>query len=341
MLRQQALRAIDERIVVFSIYDKASIILDNAPCSQLNRKEFMNVHHLELFFYVAKHEGITEAVRKMPYGIQQPAVSGQILQLEKDLGVKLFHRRPFALTPAGEELYDFIYPFFSRLGQMGERLRGEESCHLRLAASAAALTHHLPDVLHALRESFPDLRLTLKEMSNPNLEAALIKQEADVAVAILHRKTGAGLKTVKLVDLPLAIAAPVTSSATTFREICSGSNGELLHPLISLPKSEPVAQIFQQGLTKRDLRWAPSMEVNELGLILKYVSRGFGYGVAVDIPGVDWPEGVKKIKLPSDFPPLTIGALHTGDLKPLAEAFIALAKTHAAKLRQLGSKKKS
>lgn len=305
------------------------------------RKEFMNVHHLELFFYVAKHEGITEAVRKMPYGIQQPAVSGQILQLEKDLGVKLFHRRPFALTPAGEELYDFIYPFFSRLGQMAERLRGEESCHLRLAASAAALTNHLPDVLQSLRESFPDLRLTLREMSNPNIEAALIKQEADVAVAILHRKTGVGLKTVKLVDLPLAIAAPVTSSATTFREICSGSNGELLHPLISLPRSEPVAQIFQQGLTRRELRWTPSMEVNELGLILNYVSRGFGYGVAVDIPGVDWPEGVKKIKLPSGFPPLTIGVLHTGDLKPLAEAFIELAKAHAAKLRKLSSKKKS
>jgi DNA-binding transcriptional LysR family regulator len=196
-------------------------------------------------------------------------------------------------------------------------------------------------VLQALRENFPDLRLTLKELSNPNIESALIKQEADVAVAILHRKTGVGLKTVKLVDLPLAIAAPQTSSASTFREICAGSSGELLHPLISLPKSEPVAQIFQQGLTKRDLRWAPSMEVNELGLILNYVSRGFGYGVAVDIPGVKWPEGVKKIKLPSDFPPLTIGAMHTGDLKPIAEAFVTLAKTHAAKLKRLGSKKKS
>jgi len=38
----------------------------------------MNIHHLELFYYVAKHGGIAAAVRKMPYGIQQPAVSGQI-----------------------------------------------------------------------------------------------------------------------------------------------------------------------------------------------------------------------------------------------------------------------
>ena len=115
---------------------------------------------------------------------------------------------------------------------------------MTFAADNLATTHHLPDVLQALRESYPDLRLTLKELSNPNIEAALIKQEADVAVAVLHRKTGAGLKTLKLVDLPLAIAAPETSSARTFREICAGSSGELLHPLISLPKSEPVAQIF-------------------------------------------------------------------------------------------------
>ena len=52
----------------------------------------MNIHHLELFYYVAKHGGISEAVRNMPYGIQQPAISGQVIQLEEFLGVTLFHR---------------------------------------------------------------------------------------------------------------------------------------------------------------------------------------------------------------------------------------------------------
>ena len=61
----------------------------------------MNIHHLELFYYVARFGGISEAVRNIPYGIQQPAVSGQILQLEEFLGVTLFQRRPFELTPAG------------------------------------------------------------------------------------------------------------------------------------------------------------------------------------------------------------------------------------------------
>src|SRR5258708_19259256 len=75
----------------------------------------MNIHHLELFYYVARHGGITGAVRNIPYGIQQPAISGQVAQLEEFLGVTLFQRRPFALTPAGEKLYRFVSPFFSNL----------------------------------------------------------------------------------------------------------------------------------------------------------------------------------------------------------------------------------
>ena len=45
----------------------------------------MNIHHLELFYYVARYRGISRAVRNTPYGIQQPAVSSQILLLEQDL----------------------------------------------------------------------------------------------------------------------------------------------------------------------------------------------------------------------------------------------------------------
>src|SRR5206468_683988 len=90
------------------------------PPSQPERA--MNIHHLELFYYVAKYGGISEAVRNIPYGIQQPAMSGQVIQLEEFLGVTLFQRRPFALTSAGEELYQFIKPFFENLNPMADKL---------------------------------------------------------------------------------------------------------------------------------------------------------------------------------------------------------------------------
>lgn len=90
----------------------------------------MNIHHLELFYYVAKHGGIMEAVRKIPYGIQQPAVSGQIAQLEEYLGVTLFQRRPFALTPEGEKLYEFIAPFFTNLKKIASELQGGQARYM-------------------------------------------------------------------------------------------------------------------------------------------------------------------------------------------------------------------
>src|SRR6184192_4441350 len=105
----------------------------------------MNIHHLELFYYVARHGGIAQAVRNIPYGIQQPAVSGQIAQLEEFLGTTLFHRRPFSLTPAGEKLYAFSEPFFSKLDAVATELQGGTTHQVRIGSSDIVLRDHLPE----------------------------------------------------------------------------------------------------------------------------------------------------------------------------------------------------
>src|SRR5882757_233908 len=104
----------------------------------------MNIHHLELFYYVARHGGISRAVRNMPYGIQQPAVSSQILLLEQDLGTKLFERSPFKLTPAGEQLFEFVHPFFDNIDAVAGRLRKQSTPLLRIGASELVLRDYLP-----------------------------------------------------------------------------------------------------------------------------------------------------------------------------------------------------
>jgi len=290
----------------------------------------MNPHHLELFYFVAKYQGITEAVRKMPYGIQQPAVSGQILQLEKNLGVKLFRRRPFALTPPGEELFEFIEPFFSKLDLMAERLSGEESQHLRLAASSSALTHHLPNVLSSLRERYPNLRLTLKELTAIETELALEKQEADIALSVIHRKAASGIKVIKLIDINIALLAPANHPINSFKDLTKGAiGGHIQEPLIALPKNETAAICLQKGLTAQNLVWETSMEVSDIALIENYVSKGFGFGIAADIPGRKWPKTVKKITLPKSYLAMTLCILYTGTLKPVAEQFVELAKAYA------------
>src|SRR3954453_23306564 len=141
----------------------------------------MNIHHLELFFYVARHGGIMEAGRNIPYGIQQPAVSGQVAQLEEFLGVTLFQRRPFALTEQGETLYQFIYPFFSNINKIATELQGGQIRHIRIGASTIILRDHLPGLLQDVKRKFPGMSVSLREGFPAYLESLLQKEEIDLA----------------------------------------------------------------------------------------------------------------------------------------------------------------
>lgn len=295
----------------------------------------MNIHHLELFFFVAKFEGITAAVRKMPYGIQQPAVSGQILQLEKELGVKLFNRRPFALTPAGEELYDFLYPFFSRLDEVESRLKGEESRHLRIAASASVLRHHIPDLLVEMRSEEPDLRITLREVEPSDIHALLVNQQVDVAVSLIYGRLTDGLHAVELLKLPLILLVPEDWKVRRVSDVLVDdpySDGKVAkYPLVGPPPHELLGKIFQAALDEKAINWTPTLEVDSLDLIGEYVVRGFGVGLGVAIPGRKPAPGLRAVRL-QGFPPLVLGALYLGTLKPIAKEFLQKAKSRAKTL---------
>ena len=295
----------------------------------------MNIHHLELFYFVAKYEGITAAVRKMPYGIQQPAVSGQILQLEKDLGVKLFNRRPFALTPAGDELYDFLYPFFSRLGDVEARLKGEERCHLRIAASASAMRNHLPDLLTDMRTKEPSVRFSLREVEPGDVRGLLLNQEIDLGVSIIYGRLMDGLEAVELLKVPLVLLVPENWKARRLGDLLTDdpySQGKILkHPLVGLPSREVLGRMLLEAFDERDINLMTSMEVNSLDLIRDYVVRGFGVGMGVSIPGKKPPEGLREIRL-TGFPPVVVGAIYQGSLKPIARDFLELARKRARTL---------
>ena len=295
----------------------------------------MNVHHLELYYFVAKYEGITAAVRKMPYGIQQPAVSGQILQLEDYLGVKLFNRRPFSLTPAGEELYDFIYPFFSKVKQVEERLKGEEGKHLRVAASAAVLRNHMPAVLAELQNKESNLKITLKEIEPADVHSLITSQQVDIAISVLHGHLTEGVIADDLLHLEIVLYVPSDWEIESFEDLVEENDegkGYLVDkPLIGLPENEAITQLFNKSLTKKEIDWPVSMEVNSLDVIRKYVELGFGAGIGVAIPMSEPQASVKTIPLPN-FPPLVIGAIYQGKPKPIAQSFLDAVKTKASQL---------
>lgn len=289
----------------------------------------MNIHFLELFYYVARHGGITEAARNMPYGIQQPAISGQVIQLEEFLGVTLFQRRPFQLTAAGEELYAFIKPFFDNLGPMADKLRGGISQTLRIAASEIVLRDHLPELLRQMRRQFPKLKVVLREGYHPQVLAWFQRLEIDVSVGLLSGKPPAGLGALPLFRLPLALMVPKASRLQSADALWQGDR--ITETLITVPSNDPINRALQEGLAKRKLDWISAIELSTLDLVQTYVANGYGIGVTVAIPKARYHPQVRLLPLP-DFPQTTFGILWQGRRTPLLDAFL---KTLEAATRKL------
>lgn len=277
-----------------------------------------NLHHLELFYHVAKAGGITAAVRSMPYGIQQPAVSGQISQLETELGVRLFQRRPFQLTPAGVELYEFVAPFFGGLAGVAERVAGKASKHLRLAAPSAVIHKHLPEVLHALRRACPDLELTLHDTDQQTVYQLLEREEVDLAVAELEGPPPSGTRSELLLKMPLVLLLP--PGVKVPKNGIKGLAGK--YPLIRSADDTPIARLFSRGLTRRNINWPAQIEANTMDAIEQYVAHGFGIGVGVRPPGTKLPKGVTAMPL-KGFPELKVAGLWRGKIGTLAGKVLA------------------
>jgi DNA-binding transcriptional LysR family regulator len=292
----------------------------------------MNVHHLELFYYVARHQGIAEAVRNIPYGIQQPAVSGQIIALEDFLGVKLFQRRPFILSPAGQELYEFIKPFFSNLEPMTKKLQGGTAHHIRIGASEIVLRDHVPYFIGQVKKKFPQLRLTLREGYQPQIETWLEREELDLGFTLIGDNPPPGIQSAPLLSLPLMLLVPKASRFKAADDILL--QDKIDSALINLPANEAITRNFQRGLARRGVDWFPSIEVSSLHLIETYVANGHGIGLFVKIPTTKLHKDIRMLPLP-DFPPVSFGALWKGRQTPIMQAFLDEARARSVEVTDL------
>jgi DNA-binding transcriptional LysR family regulator len=286
----------------------------------------MNVHHLELFYYVARHGGIMPAVRNIPYGIQQPAVSSQISQLEEFLGVTLFQRRPFTLTAEGEKLFQFIQPFFANLDKMASEIQGGQARHIRIGASTIVLREYLPELFQAVRKKFPGLKMSLREGFPAQLEALLQADEIDLAITLIEKKSVPGIHSLALLELPTVLLVEKNSGLKSAAELWRRDRIE--EPLICFPPGEPLGKNFQQKLGELGVDWFPSIEASSADLIETYVANGLGIGVSAAIPKKRLPSKVRALPL-DGFPPVTIGALWRGRKTPLLQTFLDELKVRA------------
>lgn len=276
----------------------------------------MNVHQLELFHYVAKHSGISAAVRHIPDGIKQPAISGQMSALEEDVGVKLFDRSPFRLTPAGEKLWAYVQPFFEGLEPVAGRIREAAAPRLRVGAAELIIRDHLHPVVNRLREHYPLMKLALRSGFTHELERWLCDGEIDLAIAPVEGKLPARLRCAHMLRMPLVLMVPRNSKLKSAAELWK--QREITEPLVTVPASETISRLFRKGLQRLKVKWPTAIEASSLELVASYVQRGYGLGVNVALPEILKQPGVRSLPL-EGFEPVEVAIFWQGEPTPLIQ----------------------
>lgn len=122
--------------------------------------------------------------------IAQPTLTAQINTLEAKLGVTLLERsrQGAQLTPAGRSFVPYIETILDQVASIG-RLASEAEGSLigtyRLGVPPTLGPYFLPEVIPTIHQSFPDLKIFIRENAPRDLEMGLLHGEYDFIITTL------------------------------------------------------------------------------------------------------------------------------------------------------------
>lgn len=143
----------------------------------------LDTHLLRTFVTVADSASMTAAGNALH--LSQGAVSQQVKRLEEVLGGNLFVRDPggLRLTPFGERLFGKAKRLLSLNDEIWTDMTAEAVYgELRLGVPHDLVAIHLPPVMKAYAQAFPQVDISLMCGSSPDLAEALAAGKIDLAV---------------------------------------------------------------------------------------------------------------------------------------------------------------
>ncbi|HEY1857844.1 LysR family transcriptional regulator [Acidocella sp.] len=173
----------------------------------------MNLRAMKYFVAIVDAGSLTAASGAI--SIAQPALTRQLRELEKDLGVQLLHRTPHGvhLTPAGATLYEASCRILADTQQVREQLTGRQN-NARKAAVVLGISPTLarllvPGVFARCRNSPDDVKLTIREAFTPVLLDGLERGVIDIAI-VTNPEPSRTLTMHTLLGEPFALMTPAS-----------------------------------------------------------------------------------------------------------------------------------
>jgi DNA-binding transcriptional LysR family regulator len=252
----------------------------------------MELRHLKYFVAVAEELHFGRAAKKLH--IAQPPLSQQIMNLEDELGIKLFDRskRNIQMTSAGSHFLKEAKQVLLHVEQAAEtakRIHGGKAGRLVVGFVGSVIHTFLPEGIRLFRERFPDIEMELHEMHTAEQIASLHAKRIDVGFLYTGRHDH--LLSSKTLTLAPLLAVLHNNHPLSGRK--SVNIGQLAHePFIANTRSsEPIVRDAFISLC-HSAGFSPKIaqEAGQIQTVLGLVASGMGVCLL--------PNFVKNIRRP-------------------------------------------
>jgi LysR family transcriptional regulator, hydrogen peroxide-inducible genes activator len=169
----------------------------------------ITLRQLRYLASLARHRHFGRAAEDC--AISQPALSMQVRELEREIGVELVERRPgeITLTETGLEVARRAEQILAATRDLVDFARHRDvlSGELRLGIIPTLAPYILPRMLPRLHSAYPQLRLDVRETMTNVLMGELVGGNLDVVLLALPVE-GTEVETLRLFDDPFLLAVP-------------------------------------------------------------------------------------------------------------------------------------
>jgi len=291
----------------------------------------MELRHLRYFIAVAEELNFTRAAERL--GINQPPLSVQIKQLEKELGTQLLRRRTrgIELTDAGklllEEARVILKQVESAKTGVQRRARGETG-QLIVASGVAIYLHPLiPAIIREYGLKYPDVVVAPQTNYSALLTARLRAGKVDIAFIWRPVGDSDGLAIEPLEDEDLVVVLPAGHRLSNSASVPLATLAEerfILFPrdLAPDPYDSLIAACRRAGFSP-----ALGQEAPEIVSAIPLVAAGLGISIVPRSTSQIMADGVSYVPIEGDTPRVGICLAHRQhDRSPAVQNFVAIAR---------------
>lgn len=289
----------------------------------------MTSFQVKCFLAVAEHLSFTEAASRL--FVAQSSLSRNVLNLEEELGLKLFVRtkKYVRLTPAGAILFESFSKLEKQAMEAIEQARKAQSNLeglLRIGIIENQRSEHfLPQSINSLRQNLPNLKIDLLRGNFKDLRDALAKNEIDISMTVDFDLEE--YKDQDVVYQPFFISAgrcviskyhPLSNQETIRIEDLKKEPVIAISPEISKGAYQHLMELCQlHNFLPTQVHYAYSIE----NLILM-VESGLGFSVLDENSSIMGSSAVRSIPITDHGPLALVAVWHKTNLNPAIPLFI-------------------